>query len=94
MKEFKTDQVQSDSERAAKIAAIKKIVPTFNGEDKTDAYINAFHDGIMSTGTNEEEAEPEQEQEQQQEEPETKSVSADKSWIAEMKQQRVNLKEV
>lgn len=50
MRLFRTDDV-SNEERAGKIAEIKKIAPNFEAEDKSDAYIAAYHDAITATST-------------------------------------------
>ena len=81
MKQFKTDEIKNTTERAAKIAAIQKIVPDFNGRGRTDAYIESYYETAMSIAQTEETNR------------EVHSPTHDASIITELKNKRLNLRE-
>lgn len=95
MKQFKTDQLTN--EREIQVAAIKKVVPNFNEEGKSDTYINAYFDAMVGqVEAQAEEPDTEEvaatENKKQQEEESFYEDSADE--IAQKKHARLNMRGV
>lgn len=94
MKQFRTDEV--GNEREIQVAAIKKVVPHFNDEGKSDTYISAYF-GAMVDQVEAQAEEPDTEEEvtaaekeNQQEEESFYEDSADE--IAQKKHARLNMR--